>query len=136
MELEFDSLMSDWEDSQALERKQNRASFYGFMKERGFDFEDVDETTRLPKSLEPVLEGDADDLHKFNAALHDIHKKKLINISDAVIYLTSDYFEEKTMLKLLDEMNHYLLSQELLKRYHIKQEESETSLMDFFENAD
>ena len=52
----FDSLLSDWEDGQSLERKQNKSGFYKLMKERGFDFDDVDEYSRLPKSLEPVIE--------------------------------------------------------------------------------
>ena len=38
----FDSLLSDWEDGQSLERKQNKSGFYKLMKERGFDFDDVD----------------------------------------------------------------------------------------------
>jgi hypothetical protein len=132
----FNSLLSDWEDGQALERKQNRATFYKFMKERGFDFEDIDEYTRLPKSIVPVTEGDADDLHKFNAAIADLHKKKLVNIADSLTYLTGDYFDEKSMLKYLDELNFYSLKQELLKRHHLKKEENESTLMDFFENAD
>ena len=132
----FDSLLSDWEDGQSLERKQNKSGFYKLMKERGFDFDDVDEYSRLLKSLEPVIDGDADDLHNFNAAIADLHKKKLINITDSLIYLTTDYLDEKQVLKYLDELNFYTLKQELLKRFHVKKDKPETSLLEFLDADD
>ena len=100
------------------------------------DFDDVDEYSRLPKSLEPVIDGDADDLHKFNAAIADLHKKKLINITDSLIYLTTDYLDEKQVLKYLDELNFYTLKQELLKRFHVKKDKPETSLLEFLDADD
>jgi hypothetical protein len=132
----FDLLLTDWEDGQVLERKQNKTAFYKLMKERGFDFDDIDESTRLPKSLEPVFEGDADNLHKFNAAIAELHKKKMVNIVDSLIYLTADYLDEKQVLKFLDELNFYILKQELLKRFHIKKDKPETSLLDFLDADD
>ena len=132
----FDLLLTDWEDGQVLERKQNKAAFYKMMKERGFDFNDIDESTRLPKSLEPILSGDADVMHKFNAAIANLHKNKIVNIVDSLIYLVTDYLDEKYILKILDELNFYTLKQELLKRFHIKMDEPKTTLLDFLDADD
>lgn len=132
----FDLLLTDWEDGQVLERKQNKAAFYKMMKERGFDFNDIDEMTRLPKSLEPILSGDADVMHKFNAAIANLHKNKIVNIVDSLIYLVTDYLDEKYILKILDELNFYTLKQELLKRFHVKMDEPKTSLLDFLDADD
>ena len=132
----FDLLLTDWEDGQVLERKQNKAAFYKMMKERGFDFNDIDEMTRLPKSLEPILSGDADVMHKFNAAIANLHKNKIVNIVDSLIYLVTDYLDEKYILKILDELNFYTLKQELLKRFHVKMDEPKTTLLDFLDADD
>ena len=75
-------------------------------------------------------------MHKFNAAIADLHKKKLINITDSLIYLTTDYLDEKQVLKYLDELNFYTLKQELLKRFHVKKDKPETSLLEFLDADD
>lgn len=134
----FDTLFTEYGDRQALEKKQNRHIFYTMMKERGFNFEDVDELTRLPKFFGPVLEADADALHKFNAALADINKKSKdtgIELVDAVIYLTTDYLKEDTILKFIDEINFHTIRTQFINRYHMQDahKSSEPTLLDFLD---
>lgn len=134
----FDTLMSDYGDRQALERKQNKAKFYDFMKENGFDFNDITDEVpgfdRLPKSLIPVMQNNTDEFHKFNHLLSKLEKEGICTVADAAVYLHTDYLEVPQVLKCLDELNFYAMKTEFLKRYRLQLEKkSETTLLDFLD---
>jgi len=134
----FDTLLTDWDDRQALERKQNKTNFYNLMKEKGFDFTDIDDASRLPKSLIPVIQNDTDAFAAFNQALSDLNKSRQVPVADAVTYLISDFLEVPIALKCLNELNYYAVKTELLKRYRIQlnKQPKETTLLDFLDADD
>lgn len=134
----FDTLLTDWDDRQALERKQNKTNFYNLMKEKGFDFTDIDDASRLPKSLIPVIQNDTDAFAAFNQALSDLNKSRQVPVADAVTYLISDFLEVPIALKCLNELNYYAVKTELLKRYRIQlnKQPKDTTLLDFLDADD
>ena len=134
----FDTLLTDWDDRQALERKQNKTNFYNLMKEKGFDFTDIDDASRLPKSLIPVIQNDTDAFAAFNQALSDLNKSRQVPVADAVTYLISDFLEVPIALKCLNELNYYAVKTELLKRYRIQlnKQPKETTLLAFLDADD
>lgn len=113
------------------ERNHDKAIFYSQMKLRGFDFEDIDEKTRLPKSLIPVVAGEFGPFVKFNNAIIEIHREKLVSITDAIVYLTDDYFEPKEVLKLLQTITLNYLQNDLRAKYKINQDEVVNKFLDF-----
>lgn len=131
----FNTLLTDWDDRQALERKQNKTNFYNLMKEKGFDFTDIDDASRLPKSLIPVIQNDTDAFAAFNQALSDLNKSRQVLVADAATYLISDFLEVPIALKCLNELNYYAVKTELLKRYRIQlnKQPKETTLLDFLD---
>lgn len=134
----FDTLIADCDDSQTLERKQNKTNFYKLMAEHGFDLADIDETTRLPKSLIPVTQNNVDAFAAFNQALSDLNKQKLVPLADSVTYLISDFLEAPVVLRCLDELNYYAVRTELMKRYRIQLNKAQrgNSLLDFLDADD
>lgn len=134
----FNTLLTDWDDRQALERKQNKTNFYNLMKEKGFDFTVIDDASRLPKSLIPVIQNDTDAFAAFNQALSDLNKSRQVLVADAVTYLISDFLEVPIALKCLNELNYYAVKTELLKRYRIQlnKQPKETTLLDFLDADD
>lgn len=137
----FDTLFTEYGDRQQLEKKQNRRIFYDMMKERGFDFTDIDDLSKLPKFFNSVLEGDAEAMHKFNAALSDINRKNKetgIELVDAVIFMTTDYLREDIILKFLDEINFHTIRTQFINRYHMQNmhRSAEPSLLDFLDVDD
>lgn len=113
------------------ERNHDKALFYAEMKARGFDFEDIEETTHLPKSVIPVVNGDFVPFVSFNNAIIDIHRKKLVPITDAIVYLTEDYFEAKDVIKLLQTVTLNYLQNDLRAKYKVNQEEVVNKFLDF-----
>lgn len=113
------------------ERNHDKAIFYSQMKLRDFDFEDIDEKTKLPKSLIPVVAGEFGPFVKFNNAIIEIHREKLVSITDAIIYLTEDYFEPKEVLKLLQTITLNYLQNDLRAKYKINQDEVVNKFLDF-----
>lgn len=134
----FDTLLTDWDDRQSLERKQNKTKFYNLMKERGFDLSDIDDASRLPKTLIPVIQNNTDAFAAFNQALADLNRKKLVPVADSVTYLITDFLEVPIALKCLDELNYYAVKTELLKRYRIQLDKQPkgTTLLDFLDADD
>lgn len=134
----FDTLLTDWDNRQSLERKQHKTKFYKLMKERGFDLADVDDETRLPKSLIPVIHNNTDSFAAFNQALADLNRKKLIPVVDSVTYLIADFLEVQVAIKCLDELNYYAVKTELLKRYPVQldKQPKSTTLLDFLDADD
>lgn len=124
-------ILIDTDEVSRNERNQDKATFYQEMGKRGFDFEDIDPTTMLPKSLIPVVNGDFEPFVKFNNAIMDIHRKKIVSITDAIVYLTEDYFEPKQILKMLMTINLNYLQNDLRAKYKINQTEVVNKFLDF-----
>jgi hypothetical protein len=102
------------------------------MRLNGFDFSDIDETTKLPKFLIPVIDNVTEDFNKFNILLAKLHKNKEVNILEALSILVEDYLEPPMALKCLDELNYVALTTELKEKFKIKTtEKQELSILDF-----
>lgn len=125
-------LCYDYTDN-ALNKKSYKEKFFNLLAKNGFDFTDIDDATRLPKSLLPVISNDTDPFNKFNICLSKLNKDKEVNILDAVCFLVSDYLDAPVALKCLDEMNFIAVKTELQKRFKIKTKEKnqDFSLLDY-----
>lgn len=137
----FDSLICDEYNDTAMNKKNYKDRFLSILSNNGFDFNDIDDSTRLPKSLLPVISNNdgPEPFNKFNLCLSNMHKNNEVNILDAVSFLVNDYLDAPIALKCLDEMNFIALKNELQKKYKIKQnnddddEHEELSILDFLE---
>ena len=105
-------------DISVLEENANKKNFYDYMKKNGLDFDDVDDVSKLPKFIVEMSKN-IDTFNHFNNVLYTLNKENKINIVDSMIILVTDYLEPNQVKKLLDEMNFYLLTNELKKRYKI-----------------
>jgi hypothetical protein len=121
------------EDGELLSDSQNiKEKFFKVMRLNGFDFSDIDETTKLPKFLIPVIDNVTEDFNKFNILLAKLHKNKEVNILEALSILVEDYLEPPMALKCLDELNYVALTTELKEKFKIKTtEKQELSILDF-----
>ena len=120
---------SDEFDITTLEENASKINFYKYMKKYGLDFDDIDEVSKLPKFIVDIPKN-IDTFNHFNNVLYTLNKEGKINIVDSMIFITTDYLEPKTAKKLLDEMNFYLLTNELKKRYKINK--IDTGMFEFF----
>lgn len=116
-------------DISVLEENANKKNFYDYMKKNGLDFDDVDEVSKLPKFIVEMSKN-IDTFNHFNNVLYKLNKENKINIVDSMIILVTDYLEPNQVKKLLDEMNFYLLTNELKKRYKIGK--IDTGMFEFF----
>lgn len=116
-------------DISVLEDNANKQNFYAYMKNYGLDFDDVDDVTKLPKFIVEMPKN-IDTFNHFNNAIYTLNKENKINIVDSMIFLVTDYLEPNAVKKLLDEMNFYLLTNELRKRYKINK--IDTGMFEFF----
>lgn len=74
--MNLDSLI---EDGEGLSNSQNtKDKFFKIMRNNGFDFSDIDEATKLPKFLIPVIDNDTEPFNKFNILLSKLHKNKFV----------------------------------------------------------
>lgn len=121
------------EDGELLSDSQNiKEKFFKVMRLNGFDFSDIDETTKLPKFLIPVIDNVTEEFNKFNILLAKLHKNKEVNILEALSILVEDYLEPPMALKCLDELNYVALTTELKEKFKIKTaEKQELSILDF-----
>jgi hypothetical protein len=121
------------EDGELLSDSQNiKEKFFKVMRLNGFDFSDIDETTKLPKFLIPVIDNVTEDFNKFNILLAKLHKNKEVNILEALSILVEDYLEPTLALKCLDELNYVALTTELKEKFKIKSaEKQDLSILDF-----
>lgn len=131
--MNLDALISNDYNDNALNKKNHKEKFYNLLAKNGFDFSDIDDATRLPKSLLPVISNDTDLFNKFNICLAEFNKNKEVSILDAMSYIVNDYLEAPIALKCLDEMNFIALKNELQQRFQMKSEEEEQdfSLLDY-----
>lgn len=116
-------------DISVLEENANKKNFYEYMKKNGLDFDDVDNVSKLPKFIVDMSKN-IDTFNHFNNVLYTLNKENKINIVDSMIILVTDYLEPNQVKKLLDEMNFYLLINELKKRYKIGK--IDTGMFEFF----
>lgn len=121
------------EDGELLSDSQNtKEKFFKVMRLNGYDFSDIDETTKLPKFLIPVIDNVTEEFNKFNILLAKLHKNKEINILEALSILVEDYLEPPMALKCLDELNYVALTTELKEKFKIKTaEKQDLSILDF-----
>lgn len=126
---ELVSKFSEGFDVEALDASGSKENFYAYMKKHGMDFDDIDDVQKLPKFMVEIPKN-TDMFNHFNNVLYQLNKDKKISIIDSVIYITTDFLEPKALIKLLDEMNFYLLTNELRTKYKI--DKIDTGMLEFF----
>ena len=132
--MNLETLFTKDYDDIGLDKRNYKETFYSLMGDNGFDFTDIDNESKLPKSLLPVIANETEAFNMFNNVLSKLYKNKQIDIIDAVAFLVNDYLDASVVLKCLDEMNFLVLKNELQEKYGIKQEVEEDenlSIMDF-----
>lgn len=116
-------ILIDNNDVSKQDRNHDKKVFYQAMKERGFDFEDIDDETRLPKSLIPVVAQKIEPFVLFNSAILDLHKNKIVSITDAISYLVEDYFDPKEVLRILQTVTLNYVQNDLGAKYNMNKQE-------------
>lgn len=114
------------DDRTAFETKEQ---LYGYFKLNGFDMEDIDQETKLPKFLMKVIKNETVEYNKFNNILYKLNKENKINIIDSMAYLVEDWLEPNNALKCLDEMNYYSLMNSLKSKHNLN---NRKDLSEFF----
>lgn len=102
---------------EALERETAKTEFFDLLKRQGYDMYDLDEETRLPKCLIPIIEKkDLNSFILFNSTLEHIHRKHGVSVIDMAKYLIEDFFDEEQLLTLLQTNLYDALYLELQKK--------------------
>lgn len=107
----FTDLILDGED--IIFTDTDKKLFYDKMTEKGFDFYDIDEETRLPKKMLPVVNNDFTAVLSFNQIILDLHRNGIINIIQSVNFLLDDYFEVNDLFKFMQTNTLSLIHSEL-----------------------
>lgn len=126
---ELTSRFSEEFDVESLDSSGSKENFYEYMKKFGMDFDDIDEVQKLPKFMVEIPKN-TEMFNKFNNVLYQLNKENKISIIDSVVYITTDFLEPKAAIKLLDEMNFYLLTNEMKTKFKI--EKIDTGMLEFF----
>ncbi len=113
------------------DKQHDKQVFYSAMKEYGFDFTDIDERTKLPKSLIPVVAQKIEPFTMFNHAILELHKRKVIAITDAITYLIEDYFDAKDIVKLLQTVTLNYIQNDLKAKYGLDKQQKANKFLDF-----
>lgn len=119
----------------SLEFSDDRSGFetkeqlYAYFKQNGFDMEDIDQETKLPKFLMKVIKNETAEYNKFNNILYKLNKENKINIIDSMAYMVEDWLEPNIALKCLDEMNYYSLMNSLKQKHNLNHRQD---LSEFF----
>lgn len=100
-------------------QKNDKDNFYIEFAKYGFDFNDIDEETKLPKSLKKVLSGDIEYTLRFNNALIKMHRSKLYSIIESIVNLTTDYVDYEALSKVLQPTVLGLLTTELATKHKL-----------------
>jgi hypothetical protein len=102
---------------EALERETAKAEFFDLLRRQGYDMYDLEEGSKLPKCLIPIIEKkDLNSFILFNSTLEHIHHKHGISVTDMCKYLMEDFFDEKQILTLLQTNLYDALYLELQKK--------------------
>lgn len=97
----------------------DKNNFYAEFAKYGFDFNEIDEESKLPIVLKKILDGDLEYMLKFNNALLKMHRSKKYNIIDAIVNLTTDYVDYSDLEKILLPNITGLLTTELADKHKI-----------------
>ena len=114
----FNGLYSEDSEYNSL-LKHDKQDFYTAAKEYGFDVDDLDEETKLPKLLNDMLNGDVTSMLKFNKMLVSLHRNKQAHIIDALVNIVTDFVDESDILKYLQPNVVGLLSSELATKHNV-----------------
>ena len=102
---------------QSLERDAAKREFFDILKCYGYDMYDVDEESKLPKCLLPIIvKKDLNSFIEFNGVLEAINTKHEISVIDICTYLMEDFFEADQLLTLLQTNMYDALYLELRKK--------------------
>lgn len=102
---------------ESLERETAKEEFFDILKRQGYDMYDIDEETRLPKCLLPIIVAkDLNSFILFNSTLEHIHLDHDISVIDMCKYLMEDFFCEDQLLTLLQTNLYDALYLELRKK--------------------
>jgi hypothetical protein len=102
---------------EALERETAKTEFFDLLKRQGYDMYDLDEESRLPKCLIPIIgKKDLNSFILFNSTLEHIHRNHDISVIDMCKYLMEDFFDEEQLLTLLQTNLYDALYLELQKK--------------------
>ena len=102
---------------ETLEKETAKEEFFDILKRQGYDMYDIDEETRLPKCLLPIIVAkDLNSFILFNSTLEHIHLDHDISVIDMCKYLMEDFFSEDQLLTLLQTNLYDALYLELRKK--------------------
>jgi len=106
-----------------LEKETAKREFFDILARQGYDMYDIDEESRLPKCLIPIIKKkDLNAFILFNSTLEHIHLTHQISVIDICKYLMEDCFDEKQLLTLLQTNLYDALYLELRKKNGRSQE--------------
>jgi len=102
---------------EALEKETAKKEFFEILKRQGYDLYDIDEETRIPKCLIPIIvKKDLNSFILFNNTLEHIHVQHDISVIEMCKYLMEDFFDEEQLLTLLQTNLYDALYLELRKK--------------------
>jgi hypothetical protein len=102
---------------ESLEKDSAKKEFFELMKKRGYDMYDIDENSRLPKCLLPIIQKkDLNSFILFNNMLEKVHLCDDVSVIDMCTYLIEDFFEPEQLLTLLQTNLYDALRLELKKK--------------------
>lgn len=102
---------------EALERETAKSEFFDLLRRQGYDMYDLDEETRLPKCLIPIIKKkDLNSFILFNSVLEHIHRDHEVSVIDMCKYLVEEFFDEEQLLTLLQTNLYDALYLELQKK--------------------
>lgn len=102
---------------EALEKETAKKEFFEILKRQGYDLYDIDDETRIPKCLIPIIvKKDLNSFILFNNTLEHIHVQHEISVIEMCKYLMEDFFDEEQLLTLLQTNLYDALYLELRKK--------------------
>lgn len=102
---------------EALEKETAKKEFFEILKRQGYDLYDIDDETRIPKCLIPIIvKKDLNSFILFNNTLEHIHVQHDISVIEMCKYLMEDFFDEEQLLTLLQTNLYDALYLELRKK--------------------
>lgn len=115
---------------EALERETAKTEFFDLLKRQGYDMYDLDDDSKLPKCLVPIIEKkDLNSFILFNSTLEHIHRKHGVSVIDMCKYLMEDFFDEEQLLTLLQTNLYDALYLELQKKNGMSSERTSKFLI-------
>lgn len=100
-------------------QSESKETFYEYMKANGIDFDDIDPDDRMPKFMVKVIKNEPAEYNKFNNVIYKLNKNNQVSIIDAIVYIIEDWLEPTILIKCLDELNFYTLSNALRNKHNL-----------------